>query len=55
MDLAGPKIRTGDIRLPDHGKKAHRGDLIAIARLGQLDAIDLDDRLCGRMHPGGGA
>ena len=30
MDLAGPKIRTGDIRLPDHGKKTHRGDLIAI-------------------------
>jgi pyruvate kinase len=30
MDLAGPKIRNGDIRMPDHGKKTHRGDLIAI-------------------------
>ena len=44
MDLAGPKIRTGEIRPPKHRKKAHKGELLAIARPGDLDAIACKER-----------
>jgi pyruvate kinase len=44
MDLAGPKIRTGYIQPPAHGKKIHIGDLLAITRSGQLEAVTLDER-----------
>jgi pyruvate kinase len=40
MDLAGPKIRTGQVRHPAHGHRAHAGDLIALTAIGGLDAID---------------
>ena len=44
MDLAGPKICTGEIRPPKHRKKAHKGELLAIARPGDLDAIACKER-----------
>jgi pyruvate kinase len=40
MDLAGPKIRTGDIRKHKDAKRVGLGDLLAIAAPGQLDAVD---------------
>ena len=42
MDLAGPKIRTGEIRGDKH-KRAHKGDLLAIAAVGELAAIGCDE------------
>jgi pyruvate kinase len=44
MDLAGPKIRTGEVRTPARSARVHKDELIAIARLGELDAIDCGDR-----------
>src|SRR5665213_446282 len=44
MDLAGPKIRIGEVCMPGRGKRARHGDLIAIARPGALEAIELDER-----------
>lgn len=38
MDLAGPKIRTGALRLPKGRKRVFSGDDLAIALPGQLDA-----------------
>jgi pyruvate kinase len=42
MDLAGPKIRTGAVKLPAHGKRLHKGDLFAIVKIGELDAVGAD-------------
>lgn len=41
MDLAGPKIRTGKIKM-DKRKRAHAGDFIAIAACGDLDRVECD-------------
>jgi pyruvate kinase len=40
MDLAGPKIRTGQARVVGQRKKARPGDLIAVTRPGELSAAD---------------
>ena len=44
MDLAGPKIRTGEIRpdKPKH-KRAHKGDLIAVTAVGELGAVACEE------------
>ena len=42
MDLAGPKIRTGEVRSSKH-KKVHKGDLIAITAVGDLDTVECDE------------
>ena len=44
MDLAGPKIRTGEVRPPKHAKRIFNGDLLAIARPGALHAVRGADR-----------
>jgi len=44
MDLAGPKIRIGEVCRPGRSKRARHGDLIAIARPGALEAIEVDGR-----------
>ena len=45
MDLAGPKIRTGDVVRPHKGDhRAHGGDLIALTAAGDLDKVDLAER-----------
>jgi len=44
MDLAGPKIRTGEVRAPKRSARVHKGDLIAIAKPGQSRRVDGDDR-----------
>ncbi len=41
MDLAGPKIRTGEVRPPRERRHIRKGELLAIARSGALDAIML--------------
>lgn len=38
MDLAGPKIRTGEVRLPPGEKRIHQDDLLAVVPPGGLDA-----------------
>lgn len=43
MDLAGPKIRTGEVRLPVDQKRIGKGALLAIVPAGGLDRIALDD------------
>jgi pyruvate kinase len=43
MDLAGPKIRTGDFRPRSHCRRIHKGETVAIARLGELDTIAVAD------------
>lgn len=42
MDLAGPKIRTGKVEPPKHGKKIRKGDVLAVVREGDLGRIDCD-------------
>ena len=44
MDLAGPKIRAGDIRLPEKGKKIRHGELLAISRPSRLDDVACSER-----------
>ena len=45
MDLAGPKIRTGEILRPDEGPhRAHIGDRIALTATGDLDKVDVKER-----------
>lgn len=44
MDLAGPKIRTGEVRPDGSSKRVRRDGLIAIARSGELDAVKLADK-----------
>jgi pyruvate kinase len=41
MDLAGPKIRTGEVHHPDGQKRAKAGSLLAITPPGGLDRIDV--------------
>ena len=47
MDLAGPKIRTGEVDAPHKGRRVRRGDLVAICRPGGLGSIDVDERRFG--------
>jgi pyruvate kinase len=42
MDLAGPKIRTGELRATKR-KKVHEGDLLALTAVGGLDAVDCNE------------
>lgn len=44
MDLAGPKIRTGASRLPAEGARVVAGDVLAIARVGELNNARLLER-----------
>ena len=45
MDLAGPKIRTGQVVRPHKGDhRAHIGDLIALTAAGHLGQVDVEDR-----------
>jgi pyruvate kinase len=44
MDLAGPKIRTGEVRPPSRGRRIRKGETVAIARSGELDAIGVADK-----------
>ena len=41
MDLAGPKIRTGDVRVAEGKKKVHRGDLLAVVPPGGLARLEM--------------
>lgn len=43
MDLAGPKIRTGEVRPRKH-RKAHAGDLLVMTAVGGFDAIACKER-----------
>jgi pyruvate kinase len=43
MDLAGPKIRTGDVRHPEGEKRIGIGALLAVVPSGGLDRIEIDD------------
>ncbi len=40
MDLAGPKIRTGEVRQPSHDEDIYRGELLAITRSGDVDTVE---------------
>jgi len=42
MDLAGPKIRTGEVRSGKH-KKAHKGDRLIFTAVGDLGAVECDE------------
>lgn len=42
MDLAGPKIRTGEVRLPGDRARIGKGALLAIVPPGGLDGIQVD-------------
>jgi pyruvate kinase len=44
MDLAGPKIRTGAVRTPGHRKHIHKGQLMAITRLDELDTAEVEGK-----------
>ncbi len=45
MDLAGPKIRTGQVRRPSKGHhRAHTGDTIALVAVGDLGKVDIAGR-----------
>jgi pyruvate kinase len=39
MDLAGPKIRTGEVRMAGKANRVRHGDLIAIVKPGGLDPV----------------
>lgn len=39
MDLAGPKIRTGELRVPENQERIGRGARLAIAAPGQIDRV----------------
>jgi len=47
MDLAGPKIRTGEVTVPHKAKRVERGDLVAITRPGGLGSVAVDERHFG--------
>ena len=47
MDLGGPKIRTGAVRLPLERDRVRKGALLAIVPPGGLDRIVLDDEHFG--------
>ena len=44
MDLAGPKIRTGNVRLPEEGERLGKDALLAIVPPGGLDRIAVSDQ-----------
>jgi pyruvate kinase len=44
MDLAGPKIRTAEVRRTESGARLANGDLLAVTRVGQLDAAAIAER-----------
>jgi pyruvate kinase len=44
MDLAGPKIRTGNVRLPEGQERIGEDGMLAIVRPGSLDRIDVDNQ-----------
>ena len=44
MDLAGPKIRTGKVRLPGGQERIGKAAMLAIVPPGGLDRIELDDQ-----------
>ena len=39
MDLAGPKMRTGRVRMPEGTRRVHRDDLLALVPVGGLDKV----------------
>jgi pyruvate kinase len=43
MDLAGPKIRTGEVRLPRERERIGKGALLAIVPAGGLGRIEVDE------------
>ena len=43
MDLAGPKIRTGEVRLPGEHKRIGKSALLAIVPAGGLARIEVDE------------
>jgi pyruvate kinase len=47
MDLAGPKIRTGNVRLPEDQVRIKKDALLAIVPPGGLDRIDVNDQHFG--------
>jgi pyruvate kinase len=44
MDLAGPKIRTGNVRLPEGRERIGRAAMLAIVPPDGLDRVDVDDQ-----------
>jgi pyruvate kinase len=46
MDLGGPKIRTGKVRLPEGTKRVKKGMLVAIAPSGGLERVAICDKHC---------
>ena len=44
MDVAGPKIRTAEVRVGKH-KKAYKGDLMAITPIGDIDLAGCDAQI----------
>ena len=44
MDLAGPKLRTGEVRLPDGEGRIMKGALLAVVPPGGLDLMPVDHR-----------
>jgi pyruvate kinase len=42
MDIAGPKIRTGDVFKPADAERVHTGDLLVITAPGRLNRIGLE-------------
>jgi pyruvate kinase len=59
MDLAGPKLRTAEVRTPDDGRRLHVGDSLFLTRLlqpgpagGAFQATCTCPDLLGRLEPG---
>ncbi|MGE3919084.1 MAG: pyruvate kinase, partial [Hyphomicrobiaceae bacterium] len=46
MDLGGPKIRTGEMRLPEGPERVKKGALLAIVPSGGLERVVLYDEHC---------
>lgn len=46
MDLGGPKIRTGEVRLPEGTEHVKKGALLAIVPSGALERVALRDEHC---------
>lgn len=46
MDLGGPKIRTGEVRLPKGELRVRRGTLLAIVPIGGLEQVAVDEEYC---------
>ena len=44
MDLGGPKIRTGEVRLPKHAKQIGKGGLLAVVPPGGLERVSLEGK-----------